>query len=242
MGIYTRYISTIKAIDAIKVGVQNALKDVVGVYSFVNGKRSLVWPDSKLIYTNTTPGEFSFTVPDVYDYIYVEYAGAAGGRSWVVDGSGPHPDQEAGSGSILGKNSNILTNHTITGIVGARPSQTFQEESNGGQGYNNGANSLRVSNAAGGGGGGSTSVVINGQTYEAGAGGGGSSFRIGTAPNIYVLYGSKGGGEYGGEQQDMPLRPGNSATDPNKRGNNTGNGYIKIWGVTGPTVKPQGSV
>lgn len=45
MGIYTRYISTIKAIDSIKIGVQNTLKDVDAVWTFINGKKKLLFPD-----------------------------------------------------------------------------------------------------------------------------------------------------------------------------------------------------
>ena len=242
MGIYTRYISTIKAIDSIKVSVQNTLKDIVGVYVFVNGKRSLVWPDSKLIYTNATPGEFSFVVPDVYDYIYVEYAGAAGGRAWISAGDGINPDHFGGAGSIMGKNYVVPQDRIVSGIIGAMPTEGYNSEYIGGPGYNNGESSNRhpvtVEYMQGGGGGGSTAVIINKQVYEACAGGGASAVTA-ISPNVF---GGKGGGIYGGIRQTNNDTNGNTATDPERRGNNTNNGYIKIWGVSGLNVKPADSI
>ena len=233
MGIVSKVISTVRKIDGIYTMLQGAVKKIDEVYVFVEGKRHLVFPESTLIYEKTTGGSYSFTVPDKYNYIMIEYAGACGGRRWNSDGAGIYADGNGGKGSIKKENIKI-SNRTITGIIGVRPTQTYASEYLGGSGYNNGGNgakhSVTVKYVSGGGGGGSTSVVVNGTTKEA-SGGGGASWYTGAPLNIKA-YGGKGGGQYGGAEL-YSYGDGNNATDPNQIGLNSGDGYVKIYGIAG---------
>lgn len=233
MGIVSKVISTVRKIDGIYTMLEGAVKKIDEVYIFVEGKRHLVFPESTLIFEKTTAGAYEFTVPEKYNYVMIEYAGAAGGRAWSSDGSGKNPNGAGGKGSI--KKQNIkLANRTISGIIGSKPIQTYESEYIGGSGYNKGENSYKesvtIGAISGGGGGGSTSVVINNKTFEASAGAG--------APYGTGIYGGKGGGQYGGARtigvyNKEEIYNGNNATDPNQIGLNSGNGYVRIYGIAG---------
>lgn len=191
------------------------------------------------VFEKTTPGAYEFTVPEEYNYVMIEYAGAAGGRKWNSDGAGIYPSGVGGGGSILKTQVKITNNKNISGIVGSKPIQTYEQEYLGGTGYsageNSNKNSTTVKYVAGGGGGGSTSVVANNKIYEASAGSG-ASFLSGT-PLFPSAYGGKGGGKYGGARQTAGDADGNNATDPNQIGLNSGDGYVKIWAGYDPYFK-----
>lgn len=225
MGIISKVISTVRKIDGIYTMMEGAVKKIDEVYIFVEGKRHLVFPESTLIFEKTTPGAYEFTVPEKYNYVAIEYAGASGGNGVQIFG---------GKGSIKKENLRLQQFH-ISGVIGASGGRSYvssSPSSNGGAGYNNGSSgqvaSFGGSKWGGGGGGGSTSVVVNNLTYEASAGGGVSSFGAG----------GKGGGQYGGtggasNEEGTPSNPGNNATDPNQIGLNSGDGYVKIYGIAG---------
>lgn len=180
------------------------------------------------VFEKTTPGAYEFTVPEEYNYIVIEYAGAGGGR--YGDNSGVY---DGGKGSILKINKSSIPHRKITGIVGSAGGSAtplaFVE--NGGSGYRNGERGGQYDSLAFkvtlGGGGGSTSVLYNNIIHEASAGGGASSG---------YSYGGKGGGEYGGARKN-DFGPGNDATDPNRIGLNSGDGYVKIWAGYDPYFK-----
>lgn len=239
MGIYTRYISTIKAIDSIKVDVQNTLKDVVGVYVFVNGERKLIFPEpSVLLYTNTTPGEFSFQMPGYFDFAYIEYAGAG-----AADGAyftGGITMGAGGKGNILKSVLTGVSSKVIAGTIGRKGGFPT-----GGTGMSNGTSGQTDnrggSDGRGGGGGGSTGFQFNSQTFEA-SGGGGATINA-YLGGYYHILGGTGGGQYGGtpgitQNVQLSATDGHDATDPLAIGYNINNGYIKIWGIATPDVVP----
>lgn len=188
-----------------------------------------------LVFAKTTPGAYEFTVPEEYNYVVIEYAGACGGRRWHSDGDGIYADGNGGKGSIK-KEIIKISNRTIIGIIGTRPTQTYESEYIGGSGYNNGGNGVKqnvtIKYVSSGGGGGSTSVSINGNINEASGGGGAGWGNSGPIKAI----GGKGGGIYGGINQTS-FANGNNATDPNQIGLNSGNGYVKIWAGYDPYFK-----
>ena len=179
------------------------------------------------VFEKTTPGAYEFTVPEEYNYVVIEYAGAGGGSY-----SDSNEKNAGGKGSILRINGSGFSNRKITGIVGgAGGKNELAHINNGGQGYHNGERGGQYDsgpfNPTMGGGGSSTSVVYNNTIYEASAGGG--------ASNQYS-YGGKGGGTYGGLRKNGSGN-GNNATDPNQIGLNSGNGYVKIWAGYDPYFK-----
>ena len=196
------------------------------------------YPSNSILYKNTTPGAYQFTVPERFTTVEIEYAGAAGGRAWSSDGSGKHPlNGVGGKGSIIKQTVSYLENRIISGIIGSKPIQTYESEYLGGNGYNKGEDSYRqsvtIGSICGGGGGGSTSVIVNNITLEASAGAG--------APFGTGIYGGKGGGQYGGLRtigvyNKEEIYNGNNATDPTQVGLNSGNGYIVIIGRTSDTT------
>lgn len=179
-----------------------------------------------LVFEKTTPGAYEFTVPEEYNYVVIEYAGAAGGAA------------RSGSGKGSVKKTSTITARSFSGIVGEMGGAgglTYTvNPAKGGIGYRNGADGevgdtggVGPTATSGGGGGGSTSVVINGVVNEASGGGGGNYFAAGGA----------GGGLYGGARQANQNTAGNNATDPNQIGLNSGNGYVKIWAGYDPYFK-----
>lgn len=232
MGIVSKVVSTVRKIDSIHAMVEGAVKKIDEVYVFVEGKRHLVFPESTLIYEKTTGGSYSFTVPEKYNYVMIEYAGGAGGG---IVGSGSVPSRNGGGGSIKKINKSKISNKTIYCIVGAKGDNggttTSSTPAQGGAGYSAGENGtvgdknlvgLRQESGAGGG---STSVKFNNVVYEASAGGGAFTQYAGS-------YGGKGGGVYGGARQTS-YDNGNNATDPSQIGLNSGNGYVRIYGIAG---------
>lgn len=183
------------------------------------------------VFEKTTPGAYRFTVPEEYNYVVIEYAGAGGGNTGETLG---------GKGSIKKEKLRLQQFH-ISGVIGASGGDGYlssSPSSNGGAGYENGdsgqiKNYFGDSKLVAGGGGGSTSVVVNNLTYEASAGGGAS----------YSGAGGKGGGQYGGTGgasntgEGNPPNPGNNATDPAQIGLNSGDGYVKIWAGYDPYFK-----
>lgn len=196
------------------------------------------YPSNPILYKNTTPGAYQFTVPENFSTVEIEYAGAAGGRKWNSNGAGIYPSGVGGKGSIIKQTVSNLENRIISGIIGSKPIQTYEQEYLGGTGYsageNSNKNSVTVRYVAGGGGGGSTSVVVNNIILEASAGSG-ASFLSGTSL-FPSAYGGKGGGTYGGARQTAADADGNNATDPTQVGLNSGNGYIIIIGRTSDTT------
>lgn len=230
MGIVSKVVSTVRKIDGIYTMLEGAVKKIDEVYIFVEGKRHLVFPESTLIFEKTTAGAYEFTVPEKYNYVVIEYAGAAGGG---IVGSGQVPDRNGGAGSVK-KISAAIKNIKISGIVGEIGANggaaiSGHPVSQGGSGYSNGENGTQGSDSPirgySGAGGGSTSVDFNGVVHEASAGGGALMDYAGS-------YGGKGGGIYGGARKTS-VGNGNNATDPNQIGLNSGNGYVRIYGIAG---------
>lgn len=171
-----------------------------------------------VVFEKTTAGSYTFTVPEEYNYIIIEYAGARGANSLV-----PKNAVSAGKGAVL-KTDRIPTDGlTVFGIVAAQGNGV-----SGGSGYRSGTNGAQTaSNRYGGGGGGSTSVQYNTVVLEA-SGGAGQAFYAGSSPaGDEYLRGGDGGGAYGGVHHITSGS--NDATDPGRIALNSGNGYVKIW-------------
>lgn len=194
------------------------------------------------VFEKTTPGAYEFTVPEEYNYVVIEYAGAAGQQAVIFGTSQTLWHGTVGNGSIK-RNKVISNNSIISGIVGEQPIKEREKSYIGGSGYQSGGTGFESSGNRqifGGGGGGSTSVSVNGILYTAGGGGG-----CGQYLNDYKLsaYGGAGGGPNGGAKQTAQssnkdvLYNGNNATDPNQIGLNSGNGYVKIWAGYDPYFK-----
>ena len=174
-------------------------------------------------------GTFNYTIPDQYNYVKFEIAGACGGRNWQSDGAGIYAENSPGKGAIIQQTINNITTRSVQGTVGARPTMSYADEYKGGSGYHSGENSgkqsVTIQYIAGGGGGGSSAVTFNNVTYEACGGGGRSSLT----ELASQTFGGKGGGTYGGARQTATYTNGKDATDPGKIGLNDGNGYVKIY-------------
>lgn len=174
-------------------------------------------------------GTFNYTIPNQYNYVKFEIAGACGGRNWQSDGAGIYAENSPGKGAIIQQTINNITTRSVQGTVGARPTMTYADEYRGGNGYHNGESSgiqsVTIQYITGGGGGGSSAVTFNNVTYEACGGGGRSSLT----QLASQTFGGKGGGTYGGARQTATYTNGNDATDPGKIGLNDGDGYVKIY-------------
>lgn len=194
------------------------------------------------IYTKNTPGSYSYAVPEKYNYVIIEIAGASGSPAYAINASNKLVFVgSGGKGSIKRMNKIIITNNrTITGVIGATPVQEVNKANLGGSGYQNGENgtinSISVFPVAGGGGGGSSSALVNNELITVGGGGGtGVSQK-----DNYKADGGAGGGPNGGAKGTGPVTSkeniygGYDATDSPRAGLNTGNGYIKIWGGYNP--------
>ena len=169
----------------------------------------------------TQKDPYSVNIPEVFEYVEIEYAGASGGYSY---------DHETYNESTLYGNTlrvakTKIIQRQITGIVGQTANNQY-----GGTGYNNGGNGTVIGSRYGGGGGGSTSVIFNNTTYVASAGGGETHFWNNHGEVLYA-FGGGGGGPYGGKVNrntggiylSFPF-----ATDPNSIAQNYGNGYVYI--------------
>lgn len=195
------------------------------------------------VFEKTTPGAYEFTVPEEYNYVVIEYAGAGGQQAVIfADGDFAIWSGEVGKGAIK-KEKIPVKNTTFSGVVGQQPSKEREKSYLGGTGYKNGENGFEPSGKRqlfGGGGGGSTSVNIDGVLYTAGGGGGAGIY--GKGYNV-SLFGGAGGGPNGGAKQPAPkaskdtVYNGNNATDTNQVGLNSGNGYVKIWAGYDPYFK-----
>lgn len=176
------------------------------------------------VFEKTTPGAYEFTVPEEYNYVVIEYAGAGGGSTYTPSGA---VSLSGGGGSI--KKTQKTKARNISGIIGATATSRI-----GGSGYNSGGNG-QTGGPGGGlvglGGGGSTSVMIGGVINEA-SGGGGANYR--------GIPSGRGGGPYGGAANTSTTSagPGGDATDPNQIGlNKDKDGYVKIWAGYDPYFK-----
>lgn len=191
------------------------------------------------IFTKTTSGSYSYTVPSQYNYVQIEIAGAAGQQAYYSTGT---YYGTPGKGSIKTKQY-ILTSRTISGVVGAQPVLSTSSVQYGGAGYQNGGNGSESGGGGsyGGGGGGSSSVTCNGELTTVG-GGSGCARRAstGSTTNISSVNGGAGGGPNGGAAtyynsvSTVTTINGNNATDGSVSGYNSGGGYIKIWGGYNP--------
>ena len=179
------------------------------------------------VFEKTTPGAYEFTIPDGYNYVVVEYAGAGGGPAYRLE----FPSDGPGKGAIL-KKKEYIKNRTIKGIVASTATNYWK----GGTGYSAGKDGAHtVSNNYGGGGGGSTSATINNIIYEASGGGGQGGGESGFSGDYY---GGDGGGPYGGKGTHvLNIMSQPDATDPGKIGLNSGDGYVKIWAGYDPYFK-----
>lgn len=202
MGVFAKIVSAVKEIDQIKVQVENNQKNIVSVWTFVDGVRKYLWGDkSNLIFSATNPGTYSWTVPSEYDgaKVIIKYSGGGGG---IFDGLAPsgYTYGRAGNAELKEYTLVVHTNDVISGVVGSAGLDKKEPNvSNGGTGYNNGASGAQITSIGGlwtrgGGGGGSTSLVIN-STFigEASAGGGMYGGATGAT-------GGKGAGSNGGTQ------------------------------------------
>lgn len=176
------------------------------------------------VFEKTTPGAYEFTIPDGYNYVVVEYAGAGG-----AEATDPRQAVAVGKGSIL-KTQKITNKKTITGIIASAGNGIY-----GGSGYNKGDDGLTRNNRSSGGGGGATSVEYAGNVLVASGGAGQGCFGSSTPIGDIYSIGGKGGGTYGGVPRSTAGS--NDATDPSQIGLNSGDGYVKIWAGYDPYLK-----
>lgn len=171
-----------------------------------------------VVFEKTTAGSYTFTVPEEYNYIIVEYAGARGASADVPKNAVP-----AGKGAVLRTDRIPTDGLTVFGVVAAQGSGT-----SGGSGYSSGGNGTTTEGKHSGGGGGSTSVQYGTVGLEA-CGGAGQAVWGSTYPGGLDVYrtGGAGGGTYGGVPK--ATSGSNDATDPGRIALNSGNGYVKIW-------------
>lgn len=191
--------------------------------------------------------EYSFTVPEDYNYIIIEYAGGSGG--------GYNINIPGGGGAIKRIRKDIKKGEkvVISGIIGGAGeifNDYYEEPHYGynGDGFSNGEQSWSGNTPdafgyyfAPGSGGGSTSVVLDGIIYEASGGGGCGNYDVPDG------WGGKGGGPFGGARKynkitsDKTSMKGNDATDPEQIGLNKGRtsnpGYVKIYGNYDPNLE-----
>lgn len=194
-----------------------------------------------LVFQKSTPGNYTFTVPDQYNYVQIEFAGAAGQQAYVKPTQGT-----ASWNGTVGKGAiktifRILTNKNISGVLGAQPAKIFNQSHFGGTGYQSGANgglgpSGEAFAVSGGGGGGSSSVTCNNILTTAG---GGSGCGVGMSGWFNVNGGAGGNPNGGATASGTPSSSGttyngHNATDAGVTNFNDGNGYIKIWGGYNP--------
>ena len=200
MGVFAKIVSAVKEIDQIKLQVENNQKNIVSVWTFVDGVRKYLWGDkSNLIFSATNPGAYSWTVPSEYDgaKLVIKYSGGGGGIFNGLTPSG-YTYGRAGNAELKEYAMVVHTGDVISGTVGsAGLDKDEPDASNGGTGYNNGASGAQVSGflwTRGGGGGGSTSLLVNNALIgEASAGGGMYGGMSGAT-------GGKGAGPNGGTQ------------------------------------------
>lgn len=194
-----------------------------------------------LIYQNTTPGNYSFTVPDKYNYVKIEIAGASGAKLLTIASNGQMTWSGSPGQGAIKTIQHILSSHIITGIIGQKPTEELNQSQYGGIGYHPGSNGTLSAEgstfaASGGGGGGSTSVICNNILTTAG---GGSGIGGGVS-DFFNVNGGKGGDPYGGTMSSGTptgtgsVYDGHNATDPGVTNFNSGGGYVKIWGGYNP--------
>lgn len=200
MGVFAKIVSAVKEIDQIKIQVENNQKNIVSVWTFVDGVRKYLWGDkSNLIFSATKPGAYSWTVPSEYDgaKVIIKYSGGGGG---IFNSPTGRAYGRAGNAELKEYTVVVHTGDVVSGIVGsAGLNKKEPNVSNGGTGYNNGASGTQYTGIGGmwirgGGGGGSTSLLINDDLIgEASAGGG-------MYGGISGATGGKGAGPNGGTQ------------------------------------------
>ena len=177
------------------------------------------------VFAKTTPGAYEFTVPEEYNYVVIEYAGAGGGAATVGVGY-------IGNGAVLKTDKLKIKNNIIKCIIGERGKVLY-----GGSGYESGKNGDSENNKSGGGGGGSTAVTINNILYQA-SGGGGQVCKIGSSPfGDVTIAGGWGGGPYPGSGVSSKDQSKKNAQDVGAISYNSGNGYVKIWAGYDPCLK-----
>ncbi len=154
MGVYSKIISTVKSITGIRTFIGGATKDINSVWTFINGKRYLLWPDSGLeLFSSGTPGEYTFTAPQTAEYLIDIVAGGggaiAGNVSQVVDCAG------GGSGGYTRVKVQITQGDVVNIVVGSGGSGLITTS------VNTSASGGSISN-----------VTVGGNIYSANGGGG----------------------------------------------------------------------
>lgn len=188
-----------------------------------------VWKNarSNTLYEKTTPGAFSYTVPNTVSAITIEIAagngadGAIGGYSGGMDSI-----MTAGKGAVKVVALSAVNGKTITGIIGQSGGVTGLTQSGGSPDGRNGTvavNDNPPAQSYGGGGGGHSECTIDGKQYIVSGGAGGAAKNDNTRD---WGQGGKGGGPNGG----IPVTNGNggNGTDGDKL-NSEKFGYIRIF-------------
>lgn len=186
-------------------------------------------PPMEMIFSKTTAGSFSFTIPSDARNIRIEIAGGNGGKAYMWDvsgGTGGRGEKIVVLGSVVG----ALAGKTITGIIGATATSSTGVGGTGDPAGSNGTHSTPGgSSSYGGGGGGATKITVDSTEYQA-SGGGGATFN-GYYGGYYHSVGGTGGGVRGG----VPGASVNAESFTNG-GNATGlqinettTGYIRVY-------------
>ncbi len=208
MGIYIWLNNAFKKMNKIVFPLNGNIKEIGRVYTFINGERVLLHPDSgTLVYEQTAPGIYTYNIlPGLYN---IEVAGAGGqAGSYYDNPSGLDP--YGGNGELVTQTVEIQNpiqlQITVAGYYNG--SGTFGSVY-GGDGQEIKQGSLLI--GWGGDGGGQSRVLEPTTSINITANGGGGS--VGFGPGGQVATGGQGSGG---------AAAGTSSSNPN--GQNAGNG------------------
>ena len=153
------------------------------------------------VYSYSTPGTYTFTVPTGITSITVSVLGGGGGSGGnYQSGTTVYSGASGSSGTLVTGTLTVVPGTTYTivvgagGVAGAR-SWNSGTGGTGGTGYNNGSTGTTSGNGGGGGGGASSAIVLSGTAVVVGKGGDGGAGSVG---------GSGGAGGSGGGSNLAP--------------------------------------
>lgn len=207
MGTYSRVVSVVKPITAIRTFVGGVAKDITSGWTFVNGVRKQVFPTTEQytqVYSKTSNGSYSTTLGFGKYKLVLSGAGGAGGAATghnITDAMGQ--SKVVGQNGFAGEKKEIIITvaenetKTITGVIGQGGGRAYSVSDRdlsdmtaiagaGGTGYASGTAGTATYGTTTGYSGTSTSSVAAG-------GGGGSSRLLVDGVSTLISKGGNGG-------------------------------------------------
>lgn len=157
MGVYSKIISTVRAISNIRAFISGESKDINSAWVFINGQRYLVYPTGGVVvFEQSTPGTYTFTatVPAKYEFTVV--GGGGGGLGLELHPTGytvSYTGRGGGSSGVSKFVFNLQQGDVVNLTVGAGGAKSRVVQ-------NAGSFSVKAGN------GGTSSVSVAGQTYS----------------------------------------------------------------------------